>query len=549
MSNRHGGKRTNAGRLPNNQSHGRPVSRGGLTSFGFTGRSREHNAFPNEDNQEQPPLENNQETNTEQPPLENNQDAENIENEDSDPYLYDESGAEAMEDILEAAGESSLHGKRGKNVKDCALFAKQKEDIKKLYKKYEELAYKGHYWIHPPQRVTKKIDLKTCWKEHFLLPVFNFFPSVFYGNNWLKCKHCGSNCTKNGKNFEARLVFGAFSNYWLNAPERYACTNCNKSYNGANEEILAQAFARDPELEPIFPCVLTKKNAIDKKLLDIVIHSAVKGIGPAAMSENLVSWHEETWNKKENEWLSFIKRSESSVMYAHDQTKREDIEKCPPYFSDELGGCVPSGKWLVTIFCLTVEKLHDYYDSECIKRLFSSVILSIDASYKVPKWIMRWGGQKIYECLHSGMNEYGEVIVNRFSTSDNHAELGSNLSQLNELGLNPTLVFSDNPKRDQSLMRTTFSNIASNMKDDISTNVTALLEEADTNMQLVKARGEIIYCHEINKTLAAIDTLIDDIESNESEEDCLLSFDAGKFSDNLLFSLNVSFLTTKIFSL
>lgn len=63
MSNRHGGKRTNAGRLSNNQSHGRPVSRGGLTSFGFTGRSRQHNAFPNDDDEEQPPLENNQETN------------------------------------------------------------------------------------------------------------------------------------------------------------------------------------------------------------------------------------------------------------------------------------------------------------------------------------------------------------------------------------------------------------------------------------------------------------------------------------------------------
>lgn len=548
MSSGHGGKRQNSGRLPNNQSHGRPT-RGGLSSFGFTGGSRRRNAFPNAEGQEQQqPLEINQETNIE---LETNQDAaENIEIQENNAYSYDESGAEAMEDILEAAGES-LHGKRGKNVKDCALFAKQKGDIKKSYEKYKELSHRGQYWIHPPQRITEKIELKTCWKEHFLLPVFNFFPSVFFGNNWLKCKNCGSNCTENGKNFEARLVFGAFNNYWLNAPERYLCPNCNKSYNGSNEEILAQAFARDPELETIFPCVLTKKNAIDKQLLDIVIHSSVKGIGPAAMSENLVSWHEETWNKKENEWLSFIKRSESSVMYAHDQTKREDIDKCPPYFSDELGGCVPSGKWLVMIFCLTVEKLHDYYDSECIKRLFSSVILSIDASYKVPKWIMRWGGQKIYECLHSGMNEYGEVIVNRFSTSDNHAELGSNIAQLNELGLNPRLVFSDNPKRDQSLMRSTFSNIASSMTDDIITNVTTLVEEENTNMQLVKARGEIIYCHELTSTLAAIDTLIEDIESNECEEedDCLLSFDAGKFSDNLLHSRNVSFFSPKIFSI
>jgi hypothetical protein len=51
MSNRHGGKRTNSGRLPNNQSHGRPVTRGGLSAFGFTGGSR-RSALTNEDEQE-----------------------------------------------------------------------------------------------------------------------------------------------------------------------------------------------------------------------------------------------------------------------------------------------------------------------------------------------------------------------------------------------------------------------------------------------------------------------------------------------------------------
>jgi hypothetical protein len=38
-------------------------------------------------------------------------------------------------------------------------------------------------------------------------------------------------------------------------------------------------------------------------------------------------------------------------------------------------------------------------------------VLSIDASYKVPKWIMKWGGVKLYDVLESGLNEYGEIIV------------------------------------------------------------------------------------------------------------------------------------------
>ena len=63
-----------------------------------------------------------------------------------------------------------------------------------------------------------------------------------------------------------------------------------------------------PEVVELFPCHLTKNNAIDKKLMDVVIHCAVKGIGPAAMVENLVSWHELEWQKRENLWAAYVLR-------------------------------------------------------------------------------------------------------------------------------------------------------------------------------------------------------------------------------------------------
>ena len=34
-----------------------------------------------------------------------------------------------------------------------------------------------------------------------------------------------------------------------------------------------------------------------------------------------------------------------------------------------------------------------YYDAEVIKSLALSEIFPLDASYKVPNWIMQWGGQ------------------------------------------------------------------------------------------------------------------------------------------------------------
>ena len=69
--------------------------------------------------------------------------------------------------------------------------------------------------------------------------------------------------------------------------------------------------------------------------------------------------------------------------------------------------------------------------------------------------MIKWGSSRIYEALHSGTNEYNKIIMQRFSTSDNHDELGSNLESLKLLGMNPYLAFSDDPSRDESLLKNT----------------------------------------------------------------------------------------------
>ena len=80
--------------------------------------------------------------------------------------------------------------------------------------------------------------------------------------------------------------------------------------------------------------------------------------------------------------------------------------------------------------------------------------------------MMKWGTTRIYEALHLGTNEYNEIIMQHFSTSDNHNELGSNLESPSDLGLNPYLCFSDDPCRDESPLKTIFSNLKG-ANDDI----------------------------------------------------------------------------------
>ena len=428
---------------------------------------------------------------------------------------------------------------KGKNVKESINLHKQKKRIlTEIYygASSEAIKKKGQFWVHKPTRVVNTLNpIQNCWIDFFQLRVFNWIPSAVLGGDWKpNCPTCQNKCKQNGHKHPPRLVFDAHENYWLNAPEVYQCSTCTKAksdgkknFLSTDSEIMKQIGLSDPELLEIFPCHLSHKNAIDKKLMEIILHCAVKGIGPAAMAQSIESWHELQWQKQENQWAAYVKRRLSQPTLNQHVSHREDIEKCPSYFSSRLGGCVPSEQWLLTMFCTVVERRRNYYDSECIKRALSSTILAIDASYKVPKWLMKWGGEKIYEALHSGTNEYNEIIIQRFSTSDNHEELRSNCEALCRMGLNPHLVFSDNPERDESLMKEVFSNLRRSEDD-----VMVIEDETPPDLQEVVARGRILYLYELNNALDALARFRQDVDEAiiaGENDNVRICFDAGQF--------------------
>ena len=97
-------------------------------------------------------------------------------------------------------------------------------------------------------------------------------------------------------------MFDQTENYWLNAPNKYICSKCKDEaenpdtneidryvFRSTSEAILKQIGVSHPEVLELFPCYLTRKNAIDKHLMNMIVHSAVKGIGPSAMVETLSS--------------------------------------------------------------------------------------------------------------------------------------------------------------------------------------------------------------------------------------------------------------------
>ena len=96
-----------------------------------------------------------------------------------------------------------------------------------------------------------------------------------------------------------------------------------------------------------------------------------------------------TLAKKENQWAAYILlKLKYLPVYQTEPVRRENIEKCPEYFSNEMGGCVPIDSHLIDMFHFIIKQHQHYYDSECVKRAQSTKILTIYTSCKVPKWMI-----------------------------------------------------------------------------------------------------------------------------------------------------------------
>jgi hypothetical protein len=90
------------------------------------------------------------------------------------------------------------------------------------------------------------------------------------------------------------------------------------------------------------------------------------------------------WQSKEIKWVSHLHRRCAQPLLSDElNIPANKIEKCPSYKSKEMGGVTPSGPYLIHMFCHEIERLRKQLDAECIKWLAMSLLLLIDASYKV----------------------------------------------------------------------------------------------------------------------------------------------------------------------
>lgn len=422
-----------------------------------------------------------------------------------------------------------------------------KECIESIDKKYQQVAARkakcGELWDVPKAVLHNRanVNMRTSWKEFFKFRIFNWFPSEMIPSWKPKCGTCGNNdeIVGHGRNNPPRLIFGEDENYILNAPCRYYCGRCARTRKTQKEAgvcakdlvqytwlttddcVLEQLAVEDPDVYELFPFLLSSQNGICKRYFNGIANNAVKGIGPGAAAETMARNHGAKWQSRELQWAGHL-RCRRLKPHVTDEVNIDasEIVKCPEYTSEEMGGITPCASWLLLMFNRAIEKIRAYLDSECLKRLSTSTMFAIDASFKVPKWMMKWGGVKLFEVLESGLNEYGEIIMQHFETTDNHRQLRPILSLLKEAGLDPSFVFSDVPARDRRLLELLFDGLKEGIQEP-----SLASENNHEGLPTLELRGGVQYVDSVQSTQTALRLLGEKLDEENDPEEKVLSVD------------------------
>ena len=544
---RHGGSRSNSGRKLNNQTHGpQKIGRGSLEhAFKASNRSNDSPAPGGTNGADDADADADAAFAADAGATAEANAAAATDSDGGDANGGNELGSSDSEEpswLAEAnlqlrvgknTGEEGYAYSRSKNMKQRTGIVKEamKEVMtREAQKRALELVQSGQLWERPLENIgqNQPTSLQNSWKSFHRLSQFNWLlcGGILPPEYRPKCR-CGRMMKKNGKTNPPRLVYGSVENYMLNAPERFVCGACAQSakiqkenglpkkervqwsYLSSDDHILDQLRVENLDAYLMFPCMLTKRAAIDNDLLDDLMDEAAKGNGPGGMADTRQRKHCKRWQEKEAKWLAFLKRRKLSPT-PHDPRDFSEVEKCPHYLSSDIGGIVPSASWLVHVFCTKILKLRGYFDAEIVKRVATSEYFSLDASYKVPNWIMKWGGSKLFDCLESGLNDYAEIIMQHFASSDNHEQLSVVLKMLKEAGLKPALVLTDVPERDRPLMEKIWPSLATGLENNDA--------DANESLPVLPMTGEETCAEKSEDAVTAIE-LIDDALNDELDSE------------------------------
>ena len=125
----------------------------------------------------------------------------------------------------------------------------------------------------------------------------------------------------------------------------------------------------------------------------------------------------------------------------------------------------------------------------------------------------------MFYVLESGINEYGEIIMQHFSSCDNNYQLRIVLCMLRSCGLSPPFAFSDVTNRDLCLLDHIFPLLTNGLEDHGNS------DENASSLPIISLTGPITFPNSIESIISAIDILDDDLNGNYDNNDMVVSID------------------------
>jgi hypothetical protein len=156
----------------------------------------------------------------------------------------------------------------------------------------------------------------------------------------------------------------------------------------------------------------------------------------------------------------------------------------------------------------------EYYDLEVQRR--SGYVLKIDHSFKVANHIMQRNGEKLFEGLHTMVNENEEIRSQHFVQSTSHAQLEQQLKAFYETQVAnnaelPALVYTDRCCTDRPFLKKIWPSLTKETKD--------------FEMLTLPSDWVVHYCHDLGAIKIRVEEIVRYIERLEGDDMIPVGFD------------------------
>lgn len=204
-----------------------------------------------------------------------------------------------------------------------------------------------------------------------------------------------------------------------------------------------------------FPCFLTHKNALDKKVLDLMRTCFSNGMCASSFSKMIRELHCKRYHERMLSYLSRFKETRATFLV---ETPVQDF----PKFSEKYGGYVPSARWFGDVFVNYSRQIRPFLDKEMMK--VEATIIQLDHSFKVPALLAQVQGKSVFPALLTVVNEFGQIKAQSFSFSKSHSEMRDMLVRMGQgleaMNLGPIrLVYTDNVTSDKPFLESIFPSL------------------------------------------------------------------------------------------